>query len=825
MALISEEVPNLVNGVSQQADNSRFPSQASEQVNGISSVIEGLVKRPPTEHIAKLNSLDNLQDYQFVHFINRDLKERYSVVISGGTSPTLKVFDLDGVEQTVTDGQGNSLTSSDVAYLASSTPRSSLKAVTVADFTFLLNKDKTVSMSSSKTPSRPPEALVFVKQSRLNSIYTINLYNNEGDSSPTYSGKAETSNQADSQGNIMNVIVQDLKNKGADNDYELIRDEPYLYVKKKDGSEFKIDIQEGSPESIWVFKDEVQSFSFLPVKGYVGMVLKVVGSPEDEGDDYYVEFSPTADGVTDGFADGNWVETVKPDLEDELDGSTMPHILVSKPTRFEFKPASWDKRIVGDDGSNTKPSFVGSALTDIFFHRDRLGVLAGENMVMSQQGQVFNFFRTTVITLLDEARIDIGAKSRKVSSLQHGIPNSERLVLFASQTQFVLPGDDILTPRTAQLREIGDFEIIEEAVPLAAGNFVFFAFRRGKFSGVNQFSVQPDTLLFEAFDVSNHVPRYLKGDVFRMEGDRDQTILMALGDKFPQGIYVYKWHDSQTDRVQSAWFKFDFGFQSKVQDIKLIGSTLYLVISRNDGTFLEKMETEVTSKDVNSDFITLLDRRVTDKETTKTYDSTAEETTIVLPHTPSDDDTVEAVIRSEGSLTDDFGTLITDENGDTIEEENLAAGMTVEIKSRSGDTLTLDGDWTAIPLWLGQKYTFTYEFTRPTIRNSTRGLNTAVSTGRVQLRRGLITYDNTIFFNVEVQPDDRPLYTYQFDGRHVGVSDAKASTAPKLQDGTFPFGIRSRNTQVTIKLKNDSPFPSNFLSADWEITYTRRSRA
>ena len=53
MPLVSRTIPNLVQGVSQQPEVLRLSSQATSQVNGFSSVVEGLKKRPPTNYIAK----------------------------------------------------------------------------------------------------------------------------------------------------------------------------------------------------------------------------------------------------------------------------------------------------------------------------------------------------------------------------------------------------------------------------------------------------------------------------------------------------------------------------------------------------------------------------------------------------------------------------------------------------------------------------------------------------------------------------------------------------------------------------------------------------
>lgn len=47
MPLVNKAISNLINGVSQQPETLRLPSQCEAQINGFSSVVEGLKKRPP----------------------------------------------------------------------------------------------------------------------------------------------------------------------------------------------------------------------------------------------------------------------------------------------------------------------------------------------------------------------------------------------------------------------------------------------------------------------------------------------------------------------------------------------------------------------------------------------------------------------------------------------------------------------------------------------------------------------------------------------------------------------------------------------------------
>ena len=105
MALINSDIPNLLNGVSQQPATLRLTSQGENQVNGYSSIVDGLVKRLGSEHKFKLSATP-ASATAYVHWINRDADNRYVVVVESdntlvGTS--LDIYDHDtGLAVTVT---------------------------------------------------------------------------------------------------------------------------------------------------------------------------------------------------------------------------------------------------------------------------------------------------------------------------------------------------------------------------------------------------------------------------------------------------------------------------------------------------------------------------------------------------------------------------------------------------------------------------------------------------------------------------------------------------------------------------------------------------
>ena len=166
--LVAVTIPNLVQGISQQPDGQRDPSQGEIQVNAVSSVAEGLRKRDGSRVLAKLS--DAPFGDAFIHSILRDEQEEYLAVV---TKTGIRVFDLAGVEKTV-DAPGG------YGYLSSVTSaRDQIRAVSIADYTFILNTSVKPAMDAALTPTTPRpaahEALVWIKAANYGQTYKVTL--------------------------------------------------------------------------------------------------------------------------------------------------------------------------------------------------------------------------------------------------------------------------------------------------------------------------------------------------------------------------------------------------------------------------------------------------------------------------------------------------------------------------------------------------------------------------------------------------------------------------------------------------------------------------
>ncbi len=99
MSEFAKIVPSLTGGVSQQPSSVRFPGQVEAADNTFLSLVDGAVKRPPTEHIAKI--VDDVSPNAAFHLIERDGNDYILVatdVAPGINSLGLRIFATDGTE-------------------------------------------------------------------------------------------------------------------------------------------------------------------------------------------------------------------------------------------------------------------------------------------------------------------------------------------------------------------------------------------------------------------------------------------------------------------------------------------------------------------------------------------------------------------------------------------------------------------------------------------------------------------------------------------------------------------------------------------------------
>ncbi len=771
-------IPNLVNGVSQQSPALRLPSQGESQENFYSTIVSGMKDRPPSEYVAKLAS--TLADGAFTHIINRDSTERY-VAVSDGSS--IEVHDFDGNAKTVNAPSG-------YGYLSSVTdPAEDIVALTIHDYTFIVNKKAVPAQGSTLAPDRGHEALVNVVQGNYAHTYQIFI---DGASAASYSTSATTAADLDTV-NIATQLYTDLVANGYNAaPWSVTRYQNALHIVNAT-TDFKITIEDGfNGSAMKAVKERTQHFSDLPVYGPDGFVVEIIGDDSTGFDNYWVKIdSPNSESVV------VWKECPKPGLVLDLDPSTMPHTLVREADgTFTFGPQTWDQRKCGDDNISPMPSFVGTAITGIVFHRDRLTFLAGENAILSRTGSFFDFFRTSATALLDDDPIDLGAAHTKVALLKSAVPYQKQLLLFSDETQFILAGNgDQLTPKTASILPITEYVSDTAVLPIAVGTSVFFAAVRGDWEAVWEYVINysANGPLGDGNEVTDDVPSYIPSGLFKLTGTSNENVVVGLTRGDDEALYVYRFLYQDNKKVQSSWSRWSLP-GATLLNAEFINSELYLVVKRSDGVYLEKLRMQPSVTDTDLGFLVHLDQRVhTDQLAAPTYDAGTDATTYTLPYSPSDDT---VAVTSAGN-------------------EDVLPALQLTIDSFSGVTITLPGDTTAYPIWFGNPYERRYRLSQQFVRRPNgAGGTVTLQSGRLQLHYLTVAYDKTSFFQIEVTPKGRAKRTYPFTGRSLGSEDNLIGVVPLLS-GSKTVPILSRSDRVIIEIVNDSWMPSAFVNAMW----------
>lgn len=848
--LITHSNENLVGGVSQQPPIRRFATQCELQENALGSLVEGLRKRPPTEHLGVLTSAP--EGAAAYHTINRDNAERYVVAAE---NKKLRVYDLaDGSSKTVYDINGDTAAlgdSGDFDYLETSDPEGDLEFLTIADVTIVVNKAKQPKMSSATTVDRGYEALAFVKQGNYGTKYILEVdgrkvtyTSDDGGTSTDISsiktdyiagllaqGLTDTGTIATPDGGTITVTGTALSTS----DYDIETVGSTVWVKRDDAGDFDITTDDSVGSSVLaVIKDSVQSFAVLPTVAPNGFKVKIDGLP-DQGTSgssaYYVKFETTDTAAT-AFGDGVWEESFKGGVEYKPDYAFMPHILVrlssgdflwtevsgatlggTPGSTSPYTAPKWGELAAGDLDSNPLPSFMNTSsgsgadpIRGISFYRDRLVILSGETTTLSEVGQYFNFFRTTVTSLLDSSRISAVAASTRVNLLNYAVPLRGNLVLFSESKQFMLTGgqDGTVTPTNISIAEVGSFESTSGVLPASSEQSIFFVGLRGSNTQVRElYDTSTNRPSLDAVDITGQAPSYIVGSTKQMVASPIEDCMVIRAEAAAE-LFIYKWFINGAERIQSAWSKFTMGGTgTEILNVDWVSQWLYLVVRRGTETSIERMDFEPFLEDSGENYRVHLDRRITESEASSiAYDSPTNTTTFTLPYDLAVGTTMQVMTRTSG------GTL---------------GGQVIPVTATGTNTIEVSGDKSSTPVYIGEQYTLKYEFSELHLqhnRNTYSAVPMASASHRV--RYGRLFYGQSAYFTVKVTPRGGELSTYVFNGNLLNEPETQIGSS-NLYDGYFQFPVFSEHDRVKIELENNSPLPSRFLSCEWEAFFHSRT--
>jgi hypothetical protein len=881
MANITQSVPMLTGGVSEQAPSHRLPTQVSNEFNCLNSLTHGVKKRPNSIFVSELQTNSQLDD-AYIHFITRDNTEKYIVAISDSG---IEVFNRDtGYKYDVVDtSQGSYLTLQE--YVGSK--RQQYAALTSADTTFVLNKTVPVkrlnrfvvpsvdtdrvevtiatlpksaspyqkggyridldgsvavsefeNVSASEVASKlmtaiqakygsytyrlvankiyidmpkgspmftltdnsftykfeagnqwytqvsasvlsvvtgdapintkyvQPRAVVFLRQTDYSVKYEVKV-NGQTVSQTTADATVEDARATLKTTSILSVLANAINN--LNNGVSASLGNGYIELTAVD--DFTVSVSDDlNNKAIGVVKDKVQLFSDLPSKAPDGFKINVVGSMEDEGFGYWVEFKQTGE---DG--QGHWEESTSPYEVHELDKSTMPHTLIRKQDNahitpdnpygiyFEFGEGKWQDREIGDDIAAPFPSFVSltedesdiviepRTIQGLGYYKNRLVFTSGENVVLSESGNYWNFFRTTTQTVRDSDRIDITAQSRYVNPISAVVSANDELLIFGTREQFALRSGDIFSPNTVYADSISTYSISEYAVPTFIGSSVYFAVQKGGVNGIYERLVLDSGSKTEV-ELNQHCPTYINGSVLKIVGSKPDGVIFiqtleADGQLSPK-LYVYNFVDTSDGRALSAFNKWIF--YDTIVSVDVTQSVMTILIKSGDKYIVDEIRLNA--------------------------DQTKEETgvSIVL---------------------------------DSLRESDTPINNQTPVVTYNGKSYT------------GYTYTQYIELSEIFYRDRN---NLPILNGRLQLRHIELSFNDTTQFIVTVEQKGRDARVYSYEGRRTGDLLSRIGTIPQ-NNGKFRIPVLGKSTDAKVVISNPSEFSSSFMALEWTGNFNARS--
>ena len=489
---------------------------------------------------------------------------------------------------------------------------------------------------------------------------------------------------------------------------------------------------------------------------------------------------------------------------------------------------TWSGRIAGDKKTALEPTFAGNTINNLNLFRNRLIMLSNENVILSASDDYGRFWPETVQTMVDSDPVDLSCGGSSINILLSTVAFANTLLLFSRNAQFRLDAGlnvgSALTPKTATITQMTSFDMDTSVDPIAVGRNTYFPITKGNFSGLREFFL-PDSSgsvpLSE--DVTSSIPRYIPTNLCGLISAVAEDAVAMLSLDQPKRIYIYKFFFEEDTKLQSSWSYWEVSGAKKIIGAAIKGSDLYVLTeydedgnSSQSGTYLEKVSLRPEQVDPGTEIEILLDRKITESEVTSTSLNNAGalgvETVITLPYPINTGADMIVVGRYEA--------------GNTL----LRHGQVIEPLSQTSNTITVLGDLKTqvggkTPrFFVGERYTMTYEFSTPYIKEQPQGGGVALAAGpKLQMRTWTVIFDESSAFELKVTPASRDTNTYPYNGVIVGEAPPLIGD-PSVLTGSFRVPVMTSNIDTKIVISSTSPLPCRFQSAEWEGFYHTRAK-
>ena len=810
MTAISQRIPNFIGGVSQQADEKMLLGQVKDALNCYPDITLGLLKRPGGKFLGRLASITaNTANTAAWFSMFRDNQEKYIATISSAGVP--RVWNLlTGLAGTITYPTGKQ--ASIESYLTATDYRS-IKTLTINDFTYIVNSEKIVTAKTAPTWNAKRQATLIVTAVDHDNTYSVTI------NSTTFTYTSPSSNSGNLViGTVMTGISNAITSGFATK--TIIDNTIYLTF----NSDTNVSAS-GGPDGKYIraFQDSINTFSSLPEQAKHNQVVKINNTTASQ-DDFYLKF--VADDGDKGK--GYWEETIAPNVSTGINENTMPVALIRtslSPLTFRATfldgsetinglPLLWEPRLVGDNDSNSHPSFVDNTIQDIFLFNNRLGFLTEDNVSMSQAGDYYNFYHKSATTITAADPIDLSCASIKPAIVRSVVPITQGLLLFSDSQQFLMEAENgAWTPANCTISTIANYECDRYLKPIDLGSTVLYASRNQSWSRVFEIFTRGQRETPTVTETTKIVPEWVPQDITDSVGSAQNGLWAASGRAYST-LYLYKFFEQGDERPMAAWVKWTL--PSNIIHTAVQNDVLFVLTSGTEGYTVTQHKLVLapsTGGLINSLGNTVdpyLDSwcEVTDAAmvsptppTAPSYSNTTSVTKVYLPTYFNTTKVIKFVV----------GLLKVGNPGTQSGYTNVATLAT----DGGGTYFTIPGDVTGNYIYVGYEYNMEITLPRYYYSMGQSGVDfTAVTTtSRMAFYTGL---GGDIYFSIR----DRSRPEWSSIGGAQIADFYTANTSPFRDTYVYKVPIYQRPDNYTMKVTSNTPFPVSLVAMQWEGQYS-----
>ena len=464
------------------------------------------------------------------------------------------------------------------------------------------------------------------------------------------------------------------------------------------------------------------------------------------------------------------------------------------------------------------PTFVGYPVDTISFFKNRLVFTSRQNVICSQAGDYFNFFASTVITIVDSDPIDISASTLKPIKIKHALSTSRGLLLFGDNSQLLLSTTtESFSPKTAEINLLSTFSQTDRLAPLDIGNSYIFLEEGIKSSSVYEMILDGGNGKPASIELTRAVPSYIPPGVVDMQVSQSTGTLAILSKARGAVLYLWRWFNSGDSRI-SGWF--NWALPGGIEFFTFDHDVLFVVTSVQNGYVLSKMNLVSESSaidqwglssfsaglsflgqnlDVHLDFV--------DYNPTLTYDSVTDLTHICFKD------------GFEGALLPKPQVVFLDpEVLGYFENKSIQFDTTKPVGQKY--FVTVEGNQTTSKFALG--YSYPGIAILPSfyvIKDEARSIKDTLNVPTVS--RIKINTFNSGPYEAEVTNEvTQTIFTSTLP--QITADNYQSNSIPIIRNAQSTVPIMAKGDQFSLALIANSPFQTAFTSIDWEGTYNTK---